>query len=276
VTGLLLAGRRIATPDALLGSVYGRVLLVKVAIVAVALSLGLVNTVLLHPEVVPPWRRSRRDRRLGHLTVAVEAVAIVILLAASAVLAAAPPATGPRWQPVVRSAGLASGQADDLVETLRVQPNRVGDNFLTLAVFDTRRPTPGRVESVLVALRGADGRRTERVATTQGDGSWVVAGQPLSAGSWTARVTAARAGLPDATARFQWTVPDPDGRPVSGWRAQPLRGLAETTALGLLVILVVVGAALTGARRRREPPPPRPRRQDVHVDRQLSGTNGRR
>jgi len=274
VTGLLLAGRRIATPDALLGSVYGRVLLVKLAIVAVALGLGLVNTVLLHPEVVPRLRL-RQGRRPGHLTVALEAVTVLILLSATAVLAAAPPATGPRWQPVVRSAGLAAGQADDLVETLRVQPNRAGDNFLTLQVFDSRRPSPGRVESVVVGLRGADGRRTERVATTQGDGSWVVPGQPLSAGSWTARVTAARAGLPDATATFRWTVPDPDGRHVSGWRAQSLRTLTATAALGLLVVLLVVGAALTGVRRRHEPPQPL-LTQDVHVDRELSGTNGPR
>jgi copper transport protein len=275
VTGLLLAGRRLATPDALLGSVYGHVLLVKLGFVAVALFLGLVNTVLLHPELVPRRFRRSPDRRLGHLTVALEAVTVVLLLAATAVLAAAPPATGPRWQPVVRSAGLASGQAHDLVETLRVQPNRAGDNFLSLQVFDTRRPSPGRVESVVVALRGADGRRTSRIATTQGDGSWVVAGQPLSAGSWTARVTAARAGLPDATATFRWTVPDPDGRPVSGWRAQPLRSLAETAALGVLVVLLVVGAALIGVRGRRDPPQP-PGRQGVQVDRQLTGTNGLR
>ena len=87
--------------------------------------------------------------------------------------------------------------------------------------------------------------------------------------------TAARAGLPDATATFRWTVPDPDGRHVSGWRAQSLRTLTATAALGLLVVLLVVGAALTGVRRRHEPPQPL-LTQDVHVDRELSGTNGPR
>jgi copper transport protein len=274
-TGLLLAGRRIATPDALLNSVYGRVLLVKLVIVVVALGLGLVNTALLRPEILPLRLRPRRDRRIGQVTVAVEAVVVVLLLAATAVLAAAPPATGPRWQPVATSAGLASDQADDLVETLRVQPNRAGVNFLSLEVFDTRRPSPGRVESVVVALRGADGRRTERVATTHGDGSWVLAGEQLSAGTWTARVTASRAGLPDATATFRWSVPDPNGRQVSGWRARPLRTLGETTAVGLLVLLLVVGAALSGVARRRDPHPS-PGRQPAEADKELSGTNGSR
>jgi copper transport protein len=275
VTGLLLAGRRIATPDALLDSVYGRVLLVKVAIVAVALALGLVNTVLLHPEVVPRRLRPHRDGRLSHVTVALEAVAVVLLLGVTAVLAAAPPATGPRWQPVVRSSGLTSAQADDLVATLRVQPNRVGDNFLSFDVFDTRRPSPGPVESVSVALRGVDGRRITRVATNQGDGSWVLAGQQLSFGSWTARVTVTRAGIPHAVVTFRWRVPDPNGRVVSGWRARPLRAVSEATALALLVLTLVAGAALTGARRGHDPRPAASARP-ARDDRELTGSNGPR
>jgi copper transport protein len=141
VTGIILAGARVATVDALVHSVYGRVLLLKVALVAVVLVLGLVNTIVLRPTLFPIG--PRRDRWLSQRTVSLEAAAILVLVAVTAFLSASPPAVGQRWTPVEHASGLLSGQAGDLVETVRVQPNRPGDNFLTVDLFDTRRPSPG-------------------------------------------------------------------------------------------------------------------------------------
>jgi copper transport protein len=250
VTGIILAGARVVTVDALVHSVYGRVLLVKVAVVAVVLVLGLANTLLLRPALFPRWIGPRRDRWLSHCTVSLEAAAILVLVAVTAFLSASPPAVGQRWTPVEHASGLLSGQAGDLVETVRVQPNRPGDNFLTLDLFDTRRPSPGRVESVVMSLTSPDGRRTERVATTSGDASWVVAGQRLSPGRWTAQVRAARPGLADARSTYHWTVPDPRARAVTGWSARTLSTWTGPVAVSLLLAVLLFAASLVGVRRR--------------------------
>jgi copper transport protein len=250
VTGIILAGARVATVDALVHSVYGRVLLVKVALVAVVLGLGLVNTLVLRPTLFPRWTGPRRDRWLSHRTVSLEAAAILVLVAVTALLSASPPAVGQRWTPVEHASGLLSGQAGDLVETVRVQPNRPGDNFLTVDLFDTRRPSPGRVESVVMSLTSPEDRRTERAATTTGDDSWVVAGQRLSPGRWTAQVRAARPGLADARSTYHWNVPDPRARAVTGWSARPLSTWTGPVAVSLLLAVLLFAASLVGVRRR--------------------------
>jgi copper transport protein len=198
------------------------------------------------------------------------------LLAATATLSAAPPADGQRWQPVADAKGPVSLQADDLVEVLEVKPNRVGDNFLALRVFDTRRPSPGPVTTVTMTLSGPAGQAARSVATQKPDGSWVVAGHPLAAGAWRAHVVATRPGLPDATGTFRWTVPDPVGRQVTGWRARSLAPVARVGSLALLALLLVTAAVTVGVRRQRVARPPVPRRGTEEVDQQLSGTNGGR
>jgi hypothetical protein len=224
------------------------VLLVKVALVAVVLVLGLVNTIVLRPTLFPIG--PRRDRWLSQRTVSLEAAAILVLVAVTAFLSASPPAVGQRWTPVEHASGLLSGQAGDLVETVRVQPNRPGDNFLTVDLFDTRRPSPGRVESVVMSLTSPDGRHTERAATTAGEASWVVAGQRLSPGRWTAQVRAARPGLADARSTYHWTVPDPRARAVTGWSARALSSWTGPVAASMALALLLFAASFVGVRRR--------------------------
>ena len=38
--------------------------------------------------------------------------------------------------------------------TLALKPNRPGQNFVTLGVFDTRRPAPAPIDEVAVQLQG--------------------------------------------------------------------------------------------------------------------------
>jgi copper transport protein len=169
MTGVLLAGARVVTLDALFHSIYGRVLVAKLVVVAVVLGLGAFNSVLLRPDRFPRFASLRNRGWLSVRTVAAEACVVLVLVAVTALLAASPPAVGQRWTPLQHASGQLAGQADDLVESVRVQPNRPGDNFLTIGLFDTRRPSPARVESVVVSLTSPNGRHTERVATTTGD-----------------------------------------------------------------------------------------------------------
>jgi len=280
VTGIILAGARVATVDALVQSVYGRVLLVKVALVAVVLVLGLVNTIVLRPTLFPRWIGPRRDRWLSHRTVSFEAAAILVLVAVTAFLSASPPAVGQRWTPVEHASGLLSGQAGDLVETVRVQPNRPGDNFLTVDLFDTRRPSPGRVGSVVMSLTSPEGRHTERAATTAGEASWVVAGQRLSPGRWTAQVRAVRPGLADARSTYHWTVPDPRARAVTGWSARALSSWTGPVAACMALALLLFAASFVGVRRRMVIPVPQQglagQLDRTATDREESRSGGRR
>jgi hypothetical protein len=101
-----------------------------------------------------------------------------------------------------------------------------------------------------MSLTSPDGRRTERVATTAGDASWVVAGQRLSPGRWTAQVRAARPGLADARSTYHWTVPDPRARAVTGWSARTLSTWTGPVAVSLLLAVLLFAASLVGVRRR--------------------------
>lgn len=89
VTGLLLTGSRVATIDALLTSVYGQTLLVKVTLVGLATLLGLRSHLLL--------RAVRRGALSPNLRL--EAGVLVAVLLAAAALTASAPALGPRYDP---------------------------------------------------------------------------------------------------------------------------------------------------------------------------------
>ena len=125
-TGLVLAGSGVASADALLMSTYGRLLLLKVVLVGIALSAAAATALSVHPDLVPrraaPLVSSLRLRVL----LTVEAFAAVAVLLAAAALGSATPAVGPAWAaaPVVQP--LVSGTAGDLVETVQVAPNRPG------------------------------------------------------------------------------------------------------------------------------------------------------
>ena len=209
-TGLLLAGSGVASADALLTSTYGRLLLLKVGLVAIALSAAAATALSVHPELVP----RRAARLVGSLRLRVlltiEALAAVAVLLAAAALGSATPAVGPSWAaaPVVQP--LVSGTAGDLVETVQVAPNRPGRNFVTVDVFDSRRPMPAPIGSVQVTLTGPDGATTSAVATAQGGGRWLVPTDAMTTGGrWRVDLAVSRPGLPVSVQRYGWVVADP-------------------------------------------------------------------
>ncbi len=251
VTGLLLAGRRIATLDALVHSTYGVTLLVKCAVGLLAGLLGLVSSVALRP----PWAARvglyRAPQRWAGRLLPWEGLLVVGALGAAAVLAASAPASGPRWAVAHPPALLVGGNAGDLVETVRVKPDRPGANFVSVDVFDSRRPAPGPVRSVEVTLRGPTGSTQSAPAVTAGGSTWLVAGSQLTAGVWHIGVRASRSGLPDATASYRWVVPDPAARQVTGVAAAPLTRWTDPAAA---VVGLAALAGLAGALHRRRRP----------------------
>ena len=270
LTGLVMTGHLVATPNALVSSFYGRALLVKLGLGLLVGLLGLANTVLLRPQVAA--RLFGPGVRTGWVraTVAAEATLMLVLLLAVGVLVSSQPANSPRWASPDGSGPLLAGQADDLVESFSVSPNLPGQTFINVAVFNSRRPAPGVVQGVDVRMHGPQGQQVTRTAilgdpagvSVAGSSSganevpaaYVVAGGDITMpGRWRFDVVVHRPGLPDATTTYDWTVADPQaaGRPdrlPSTPLAPPLDELALT---GVLLLLALGAGVAVGVSRRR-------------------------
>jgi copper transport protein len=243
-TGVYLASGVVGSVDAALFTLYGRTLLLKVGIVAVAGLLGLVNTVRLHARPARPTPRR---------TVYAEAGLGVLVLALAAVLTSGQPAREPEFVATTApstSVPIVDAAVADLQESLAIRPNRPGRNVVLIGVFDTRRPVPAPIRRVLVAAAGADGRlRTPTAADRLTDGQWSVATDVASSGPTRFQVTVERPGLPATTHDYTWTV---GGAPVHTRQAvvstAPVAGLLKTIAATLTVLLLVAWAVAMAAR----------------------------
>jgi copper transport protein len=244
-TGLLLAADRVASVDALLLSSYGRTLLIKVTLVLLAALAGLRTTLTLHGR--------RRTGRRTHRALQLEMVLLSAVLLTTAGLVSTHQASGPQWrQPADAAAqNLTSANVDDLVQTLSVRPNLPGRNFITVNIFDTRRPAPAPVQAVLVTLRGPDGTTVTRAAGPAAPNSYLLATDDIvSSGPWEITVTAVRPQFAPASGAFTWVVP-----PAAVVVRQPIVSLNPLTPytgwLASMVLLIGVAAMALLLRRAR-------------------------
>lgn len=241
ITGLLMSGQQVASLDALLLTLYGRALLLKIGLAAGVALIGLANAATLHPRV-GTLLRVLAPRRLFR-TVPLEAAGAASLLLLAALLGAAPPARGPAFAPPPAEAPTPAltTRADDLVVSFSVKPNRPGRNFVTLGVFNTRRPAPAPIERVVVQLIPPDQRRDpiELTVEQSADGRYQIAGDFIdNTGDWGVVVTAERRGLVDSTATMRWDVPPP---PAARYPVvisnRPLAPLLNSLAIGAAALI---------------------------------------
>lgn len=254
VTGLYSSGQQIASLDALLTTSYGQSLLLKIGLVLSVGLIGLINSALLHPRVADVIRRVLRrpsgwtPLKREHLgrTVLLESIGAASILLVAGYLTASQPARGPEFDPPVESAVPAAltTRVNDLVLTLSVKPDRPGQNFISLGVFNTRRPVPAPIERVTVRLTPPDGQRQaiELEAVRQSDGIYQVGGSAIDVpGDWQMTVNVKRKGLPDATLATAWAVLP--ALPASGARAvlvsnQPLAPVLTLAAAVLTIVML--------------------------------------
>ena len=202
-TGLYKTGQGVASPDALLLTLYGQALILKIALVSIVGALGLANAALVR-------RGKFRPGRIRVLLVA-EAVAGGLVLLSAAVLGTVQPARGPAFDPPAAPPPVQSltGAADDLLVTLAIRPNRPGTNFVSLTIFNTRRPAPAPVGPVTLRLNPLTQGETPLIlsAKSVGDGRYQVDRETVTlSGAWQASVDIGRPGLPDAHLTVPWTV----------------------------------------------------------------------
>jgi len=261
-TGLYSMGRQVTSVDALLTSLYGQALLVKIGLVLAVGGLGLLNSILLHPRLAKPIARLLRKpagwtplsfslRHLPRLVVAEVGLGLLILLTVGLITASSP-ARGPAFE---ADAGeipnTVSQSVDDVLITFSAKPNRPGQNIFTVRAVSTRRPAPAEILKVIVRFRfieqefGLVSAEAEEIEP----GLYQLGGNHLKlAGRWQIDVVVRRKGLEDSVAHFEWRVPKSEASPpviVSNRRWEPML----TLAAAIMMILIVIFIGSLGFRR---------------------------
>jgi copper transport protein len=257
VTGLYSAGRQVETVGGLLGTSYGRALLVKSTLLLVVGGLGLLNSARLHGRL-PAWLGTAGSRLAARWSsrrlLLIEAGAGALLLLAVGVLLETVPAHG-LAQAVAPAtpAGVetASGSVADLVVTVSATPNRPGVNGFTALAASSRRPPPAPVDGVAVELSG--GGATSAVALQQvAPGRWFGTGRLDRSGSVRLEAVVRRAGKRLAVPISWWVGPPVQAQRVPAAPGRRLAPYVDGLALVLLAgALAVAAGRLAGARRRR-------------------------
>lgn len=263
-TGLLLASDVVGSLDALLLTDYGRLLMVKVAVVGILLVLGLTTHVRLR----------RAARPVGRL-VAVEALGGVLVLLVTGALTSGQPALERQLMvdPATPASTTVYQQISDLHESLSIRPNRPGENMALLRVTDTRRPSPGRVIGVQLVVVDASGSFRTEPATPLDDSQWSVPVTLSESGPVAVHTVVERQGLPATTGEVTWTTgwaPDTPPALVSRTPLQPLLEIAAWVAFTLVVLIGLLTALRLSARQiGRRPSSPKPGK--LGTDRLVAG-----
>jgi copper transport protein len=219
--------------------------------------LGLLNAARLHAAVAGALGRLLRrpaswlplQRIKQARIVQLELIGAALVLVFAATLSSAQPARGPAFDPpAAETLAAATTHADDLVVTLALKPNRPGQNFVILGVFDTRRPAPAPIDEVAVQFRlPGQAPRLSIPATSLGKGRYEATDDSIaSAGDMAIMVRVRRAGLPDTVATIPWTVLPAAQQPRAVLISnQPLAPWADRAALA---IALLVGGLLAARR----------------------------
>ncbi|HKC26476.1 MAG TPA: CopD family protein, partial [Jatrophihabitans sp.] len=200
VSGVYLASDVVGSVDAALLTTYGRVLLLKVVLFAVAGLLGLSHALRL------------RVRSIRARTLLAETSLAVLVLGLAAVLTSGQPATEPQLvaarQPTPSQ--FADGRAGDLQERITLGPNQPGRSVAVIDVLNTRRPAPAPIQDVLVSI-GDPGAPTPPgvLARRSPEGHWYAAITLPAAGKQSIVVTVRRPGMKPVTGRYDWVVAAP-------------------------------------------------------------------
>lgn len=195
VTGVALTWSEVGTVEALTSTTYGWTLLAKVAVVAVVALIGAHNRLRVVPAIVAGT--AERAWRLLRTSVALEAGALVLAIALTAVLVNLTPArteagVGALFSETVALADAGSGEEVGTVNVV-VDPNRVGRNTIHLYFYgpDGRPADLAEDVTLRLSLPADDIGPIEREPVRAGDAHLQVVGDELAtSGRWVIEVDA--------------------------------------------------------------------------------------
>ncbi len=240
-TGLYQSWLLVGSLPALIETTYGRVLLLKLGVVAMLLTPAAINLFVLRPRLSEAARR--RADGLPHLrslqrTVTAElALAAVVLIIVGALTNLQPARDAQAAQGIQETA-----IAEDVRATLRVQPGIAGPNRFDVSLTDRGGRPIANAEKVALrfAMVAMDMGETEIVALPRGGGHYVAQGGSLVMdGPWRIEAVVRRPGSDDVRPTFDIQVRPP---PIAGSRAAAPPLAEGDVLLGLELLLLGFGA----------------------------------
>lgn len=197
-TGLVNSFYLVGSVDALTGSEYGRLLLIKLTLFALMVGIAAYNWSQLTPRLAqdadPIATRSARRQLRRNATVEVTAGAVIIGIVA--VLGITPPASHAHHHSIEEvippDAAFQHIHSEHGMADVLIEPGRVGVGRVTVHLLDDDLETLGARE-VTVSLTAPSGgsKPITRTAAQGSDDEWHVDGIALSeAGNWTVTVDA--------------------------------------------------------------------------------------
>jgi copper transport protein len=204
VAGTTLAWVEVRSTGALLGTDYGRALLVKLGLLAIVAAAAAYN----HLRLVPAMRRAGSVAAgLARLrtTVRLEVVGIVLALAATSVLVDLTPAS----RAFASSASEVAQLGDDLQVELTVDAARAGQAELHLYLLDELGRPVGEVQEVTLRFASDDAgiAPITRSPSDAGPGHWVHRADAMSvAGTWQVEAQFRLSDFDQRTAAFEVAI----------------------------------------------------------------------
>lgn len=215
VTGSYLSFLHIGSWTALIGTAYGRTLLLKLAFAGVALLIGGYNLIVTKPRLDRAIERAESGPQIQQRfrrTVLIEATAGLLVLASAGMLTALPRSKDP--QPTVAAGPLQlTTRSEDLDVALTIDPARSGVSTYTVRLMQNGQAIADAKEVALrftYLTRGLGAAETQTSATD--DGAYAANGAYLSLpGEWQISTAVRRPDAFDVFADYRVRV-DLDGR----------------------------------------------------------------
>jgi copper transport protein len=223
-SGFLLAGRLVISLTAVFATTFGRLLVVKLAVILIACVLGLA-------------------RRRGARGASIEAIALGVIVLAGATMATAGPAVDSAYLPApsAQAPVLTTTTVDDLILRVRAVPARPGPNDLEITIASRRRPA-APISTVTVRITTPGGEHVVDVRP-DADGAAVVSGLDLPEGASALEVAVERPGRPTVLAGTTVaTAPLAYHHPVIV-SSRPIRSALRWAALAVALAGVALAAA---------------------------------
>ena len=250
-TGLYEAGRHSPDLRSVASTVYGGAVAGKLALIAVALILAGINTLLVNPRLA-----ARVGRVLGRpagwapvplrrftLVVAAEILVLVVAVGAASVLTSVP--TAREIATATRQSVLHTATVDGLFVTFEQLPAGPDQSRLIVRARSIVKLEQAPVNGVSVILAGPAGTTNSVSLERIEPGRYEAETATPTTGAWTASVALQRDGLPAAVTLVGWTV-----SAASPDRAGPLE--VVTSGLAVLLLAAMLGAVGLTRRRKKE------------------------
>jgi putative copper resistance protein D len=194
-TGIVNTWYLAGSVEALVGTLYGRLLLVKIALFCGMVAIAAINKFKLTPRLVHDVPAAAALRRLRRNAAAESLIGVIIVIIV-AVLGTEPPASHvhhhPAYGAIPADAAFVHIHTEEAMADVTIMPGRAGPVRATIRLWNGDfGPLDARGVTLTLTAPSGGGKPVTRVATLNSDGAWEVDGIDLSQpGNWTVVVDA--------------------------------------------------------------------------------------